>query len=88
MRSYVKVVSYMVWLTQLGLSVAGPLVGFILLGVWLHNSKGWGGWVVIVGIVLGLMGAVGGLYTGFKTLHRLTAQDEKTGSAPGYNRHE
>ena len=88
MRSYVKVVSYMVWLTQLGLSVAGPLVGFILLGVWLHNSKGWGGWVVIVGIVLGLMGAVGGLYTGFKTLHRLTAQDEKTGSVPGYNRHE
>lgn len=88
MRSYVKVVSYMVWLTQLGLTVVGPLVGFIWLAVWLHNAKGWGGWVVLVGILLGLMGAIGGMYTGFKTLHRLSSLDEKPQSAPGYNRHE
>ncbi len=87
MRSWVKVMSYLVWLTQLGLSVAVPLVGFIWLGVWLHNGRGWGAWTVIVGVVLGLMGAVGGLYSGFRTLHRRTRAEEDK-PAPGFNRHE
>ena len=87
MRSTVKWVSYLVWLTQLGLSVVTPLVGFILLGVWLHNSKGWGGWTVLAGVLLGLMGAVGGLWSGFQTLHRLTKADEQA-PPPGSNRHE
>ncbi|MBQ2618966.1 MAG: AtpZ/AtpI family protein [Oscillospiraceae bacterium] len=87
MRGYVKIVSYLVWLSQLGLSVAVPLAGFILLGVWLHNSKGWGGWTVVAGIVLGLMGAAGGLYNSLKTLNRLSRQDE-TPPKKGYNEHE
>lgn len=87
MKGTVKFFSYLVWLTQLGLSVAVPLVGFILLGTWLHNSRGWGGWVVALGILLGLFGAAGGLYNGFKTLHRLMRQEEKKPSI-GYNRHE
>ncbi len=87
MRGFVKVMSYLAWLTQLGLTVAGPLVGFILLAVWLHRSHGWGGWVIPAGILLGLMGAVGGLYSGFKTLHRLSGEDEPPASK-GYNDHE
>lgn len=87
MSGYVKVLRYLVWLTQLGLTVAVPLVGFILLGAWLHNSRGWGGWTVIVGVVLGLMGAVGSLYNGFKQLNRMLKQDEDP-SRVGYNRHE
>lgn len=87
MGSYVKVLRYVVWLTQLGLSVAVPLAGFILLAVWLHGSKGWGAWVIPVGILLGLMGAVGGLYNGFRMLNRQIRQDEDR-HAEGYNRHE
>lgn len=87
MRGMVKVVSYLVWLTQLGLSVAVPLVGFVLLAVWLHKSRGWGGWVLIPGIALGLLGAAGGLYNGFKTLNRMLKQDEEK-PAKGYNNHE
>ena len=87
MRGYVKVMRYLVWLTQLGLSVAIPLVGFILLGAWLHNSRGWGSWTVPVGIVLGLMGAVGGLYNGFKTLHRMMKTDEDK-PTQGFNKHD
>lgn len=87
MRGYIKVLRYLVWLTQLGLSVAVPLVGFVLLGVWLHNSKGWGGWTVVVGILLGILGAVGGLYDGFKTLHRMMQTDEEQ-SQFGYNKHD
>ena len=62
MRSLVKVMSYVVWLTQLGLSVAAPLAGFVILAVWLHKSRGWGAWTIPVGIVLGLLGAAGGLH--------------------------
>ena len=87
MGGYVKALRYLVWLTQLGLTVAVPLVGFILLGVWLHNSRGWGGWTVIVGIGLGLMGAAGGLWNSFKTLNLMLKQDEAK-TPKGYNQHE
>jgi hypothetical protein len=87
MGNAMKAMRYLVWLTQLGLSVCAPLVGFILLGVWLHNSRGWGGWTVPVGIALGLMGAAGGLVNSFRTLHRMSKADEDKPS-PGYNKHE
>ena len=87
MGGYVKVLRYLVWLTQLGLSAAVPLAGFILLGSWLRNSRGWGGWTVAAGIVLGLLGAAGGLYNSFKTLHQMLKQDEDK-PPKGYNQHE
>ncbi len=87
MSGYVKALRYVTWLTQLGLTAAVPLVGFILLGVWLRDSRGWGGWTVPVGIVLGLLGAAGGLYNSFRTLDRMLKQDEKK-PRPGTNRHE
>ena len=87
MSGYVKALRYVTWLSQLGLTVAVPLVGFILLGVWLRDSRGWGGWTVPVGIALGLMGAVGGLVNSFRTLNRMLKQDEDK-PRPGSNRHE
>ncbi len=87
MRGYVKVLRYLVWLTQLGLSVAVPPVGFILLGSWLHKSRGWGGWTVPVGIALGVLGAVGGLVDSFRTLLRMVKADEDA-ARPGYNQHD
>ena len=50
-----KDLTLIVWLTQLGLSVAVPMAGFVLLAVWLRNSLGWGQWVIYVGIGLGLI---------------------------------
>ena len=46
-----KNLNMLVWLTQLGLSVAGPLAGFILLAVWLRQRFELGGWVLVVGII-------------------------------------
>ncbi len=86
MRSLAQTLRVLVWLTQLGLSVAVPLAGFILLGVWLHKSCGWGGWTIPAGVLLGLLGAAGGLHSSFKTLHLLARQDEPPPN--GWNHHD
>ena len=49
-----KDVNLLVWLTQLGLSVAIPLAVFLGGALWLHNSRGWGSWVIWVGLMIGL----------------------------------
>ena len=50
----------LIWLTQLGLSVAVPLAVFLGGAVWLHRSRGWGTWIVWAGLLLGLSSAVSG----------------------------
>lgn len=52
-----KQLRLLIWITQLGLSIAVPLAGFVLLAVWLRNRFGWGDWVLIPGILLGLASA-------------------------------
>ena len=58
-----KDLKLLIWVTQLGLSVAVPPAMFILLALWLRDSCGWGGWVLWVGIVLGAVSAIDGLRT-------------------------
>lgn len=67
-----KDLTLLVWLTQLGLSVALPPVGFILLAVWLRDSFGWGSWVIWAGIVLGVICAAEGLRTSLKAMSRIS----------------
>ena len=76
-----KDLSLLVWLSQLGLSVALPLAGFILLGVWLHNDLGWGVWTVWVGVVLGILCAVSGFRGAIKSME-LMAKDKKGKQPP------
>lgn len=66
-----KDLTLLVWLTQLGLSTAFPLAGFILLALWLRNSLGWGNWVLWVGIVLGIVTAIDGFRTSLKAMERI-----------------
>ncbi len=47
----------LIWIPQFGISVAAPIVLFILLANWLHNSCGWGSWVIIAGVIFGLITA-------------------------------
>lgn len=84
-----KNLSLLIWLTQLGLSVVFPLVGFILLAVWLHNSCGWGQWVIWVGVGFGIFGAVEGLRVSLKAMS-LLAKDETEQEQPpvSFNDHE
>lgn len=81
-----KNLNLLVWLTQLGLSVALPPLGFILLGVWLRDQKGWGSWVLWAGIVLGLILAIDGLRTSLKAMDRMNKQEKE--SPVSFNNHD
>ena len=71
-----KLVRVLALLTQLGLSVAFPLAGFVLAAVWLRERFGLGGWVLAIGIVLGMAGAVDGFVTSLKAVECLFKKDE------------
>ena len=72
-----KDLQLLTWLTQLGLSTAVPLAGFVLLGVWLRNHCGWGNWVLFVGIGLGLLFAIDGFVRSLKLLDQMSKDKKK-----------
>lgn len=77
----------LVWLTQLGLSVAAPLAGFVLLAVWLRDTFSLGSWVLWIGVAVGILTAVNGL---LHCLQALTRNSRKKDDAPppvSYNDH-
>lgn len=67
--------SLLIWFSQLGLSVAVPLVGAVGLSVWLYNRFSLGIWVILLGVAVGLYGAVDGLRTSLKAMKQLAEQD-------------
>lgn len=67
-----KNLNMLVWLTQLGISVAGPIAGFTLLAVWLRQRFELGVWVVLLGICLGIAGAVDGFRVSMKAMDRMS----------------
>ena len=87
-----KEFNMLVWLTQLGVSVAAPLAGFSLLGLWLRSRFALGVWVMLVCIALGLIGAVSGLRTSLRMMERMDAGNSgKKKQAPppiSFNEHE
>lgn len=78
----------LIWLTQLGLSVAVPLAGFLLLAVWLHQSCGWGVWVILVGLVLGLVSAVNGFRSSLRAMELMSKSRDRQEPPPvSFNEH-
>lgn len=86
-----KELNMLVWITQLGISVAAPLAGFSLLGLWLRNRFSLGVWVILVCIALGLICAVQGLRNSLQILEKMDQQNEKKTKNPppvSFNDHE
>ena len=58
----------LIWLTQLGLSVALPFAGTAGLAVWLHNRFQLGRRVILIGILIGFILAVYGFRNTLKEM--------------------
>ena len=84
----VKNLGLLVWLTQLGLSVAIPPAVFILLAVWLRNRYHWGVWMIVAGAVLGIAFAVDGLRHSLKSMERMARDDKKEKPPLSFNDHD
>ena len=83
-----KDLNLLIWLTQLGISVALPLGGFIWLGVWLRQQFDLGVWVVLAGIFVGLVCAVDGMRVSIKAMERM-GKDKKDEPPPvSFNEHQ
>ena len=81
-----KQLHLLVWITQLGLSIAVPLCGFLFLSLWLQNRLDWGNWVILVGIVLGLISAVDSFRVAMKAMQ---GSKKKTEEPPvAFNDHD
>lgn len=88
-----KEINMLVWITQLGVSVAAPLGGFTLLGLWLRERFGLGLWAMLLCVALGMIGAVSGLRQSLKIMEQMDRQssrkDKKKETPPvSFNEHE
>ena len=78
----------LIWITQLGLSVAIPPLGFTLLAVWIRNRFALGTWVVILGIVIGVICAIDGFRTSLKAMTRMSGEKKQEKPPVSFNDHE
>ncbi|MGX8698938.1 MAG: hypothetical protein ACSW8F_03290 [bacterium] len=88
MKDGLKIAKALVWLTQLGFSVAIPPVVFIAGAVWLRDRMGLGAWVVVLGVVVGVLGAAGGLISSFRSIRFLLSEEDGKKPPPSFNDHE
>ena len=83
-----KNMNLLIWLTQLGVSVAAPLGGFIWLSIWLYKRFDLGVWVVLVGIFLGIICAVDGMRTSLKAMEKMIKDTNDQPPPVSFNDHE
>ena len=83
-----KDIHMLIWLTQLGISVAAPPVVLLLIAVWLRDRFGLGVWCILVALALGLICAISGLRQTLRLMERMHKQNHKdTPTVPGFNEH-
>ena len=83
-----KNVNLLIWLTQLGISVAAPLGGFIWLGIWLYRRFGLGIWVVLLCIFVGIVCAIDGMRVSLKAMERMSKDKNEEPPPVSFNDHE
>ena len=83
-----KNLKMLVWLTQLGLSVSLPPLGFIYLAIRLQKRFFWGNWVIFAAIALGLICAIDGLRTSLKAMEQMSAGKREKEKSVSFNEHD
>ena len=72
-----KDLSLIAYITQLGMSIAAPLTGFTLFGVWLRNRLELGAWVIAVFCAVGLISGIHGFIMELKILEKRESKKDK-----------
>ena len=72
-----KHLRHIVMLTQFGLSIILPLLMFILLARYLMVHYAFGSWVMLLGVLFGICGAVSGLVNGLRQMQKEADRDKK-----------
>ena len=83
-----KNLSLLVWLTQLGLSVALPIGGFVLISVWLQRRFDLGNWIIFCGVLLGVFCAVDGVKTALKSIKQIAKGKNEEEPPVSFNDHD
>lgn len=80
----------LIWLTQLGISVAAPLALCTLAAVWLRNRFNLGSWVLFIGIGLGIYLAVDGFRASLKAMEQMGRRKKQDSAPPpvSFNDHQ
>ena len=89
MKSGMKTLTLLLWVTQFGLSVLFPLCSFLLLAAWLQKNYGLGMWIVPL---LGTLGLLTSLSTARSCMRSLRKDAEDAGRdskpPPAFNDHD
>lgn len=75
--NFYTIAKYLSYFTQVGLSMVIPLGIWILIASWLQNKFHLGGWVLILGIFLGMYNAGYCLFQFFHYMQREAKEGEK-----------
>lgn len=78
----------LIWLSQLGLSVAVPPAALIWLAVWLRDRFGWGQWVIWVGVALGIYFGITGFISTLRSVSQLTKDKKQENQTVSFNEHD
>lgn len=83
-----KDLQMLVWLTQVGISVAAPLAAFVFCAVWLREQFGLGVWIIWVGLALGAVCAFSGFRQCLQLMDQMANRKNKNEEPPvGFNEH-
>lgn len=85
-KPYFQILKNITFLTQVGLSLAAPLVLCIWGTVWLRDRFSLGDWVVLAGIVLGLGGAASSFISFARYVSREARKPDRGNGPEGRDR--
>ena len=83
-----KELTLVIWITQLGLSIIVPLVGFPIAAAWLCDRFSIGSWLIWVGLALGVYSAFAGGRSSSRAMTRLTKEKRDDPPPVSFNEHD